>query len=620
MYAVPDNFRSLKGKLLFPLLMVGIIVAVVVTFSMYQLFQKRLADSLHSRGELVANMVSYAAETLSHSGELQRYVSAVGAEEGILQILVARGDTRQIIASTELVWLNKPLSDLPEDEVAEDLKKTLETRVSHSHFNAREHLFDFSAPLILSQSASGGELIEGAVMVHLDTRSFEVDILNSTLLFSGIFVVGLLVLAILGYFLISRLVLRRLVAIGDLVEMGEINDSSAWGRVIVRDEIGGLALRLKNSMQNVDRAMRELERQKDAYHESENRYRMITGNSSDIIFRISEKGEFNYVSPASAVILGLESELMLGKSFFDLIHPQERERARLVVSNVANVDVIDMLSCQISSFNGGYIWAEISLRGLQEKNDGYAGEVIGVLRDVTERQRIENMKNEFVSTVSHELRTPLTSISGALGLIAGGAFGDIPDQPKQLVEVAYRNSQRLTLLINDLLDMEKLVAGKIKLDMRLELLMPIVEQALDSGRTYGVERRVQLVVVRSVSNARVKVDSQRLMQVLSNLLSNAIKYSPCDDTVEISVDLRGESVRISIADHGPGIPDDFRDHIFGKFSQADSSDTRQKGGTGLGLAITKELVERMDGEIGFDSIEGQGACFYFDLPLFERDK
>jgi len=264
--------------------------------------------------------------------------------------------------------------------------------------------------------------------------------------------------------------------------------------------------------------------------------------------------------------------------------------------------------------NGEHVPVSLVVTTMRNETGQISG-YLGIAQDITERKRIDQMKSEFVSTVSHELRTPLTAISGALGLIAGGALGEMPDNAKQMINIAHKNSQRLTFLINDLLDMEKLVAGKMHFDMKLQPLMPLIEQSIEDNRTYGSVRHVTLKLTSAAPDIEVSVDSQRLMQVMSNLLSNAIKYSPDDDTVEISVHPQEKTVRITISDNGLGIPADFIDHIFKKFSQADSSDTRQKGGSGLGLAITRELVERMSGKIGFESIENQGASFYFDLPI-----
>ena len=253
---------------------------------------------------------------------------------------------------------------------------------------------------------------------------------------------------------------------------------------------------------------------------------------------------------------------------------------------------------------------------MRAPGDGEITGYLGIAHDISERQRNDRMKSEFISTVSHELRTPLTAISGALGLLSGGVLGELPDKTRQMIDIAYKNSQRLTYLINDLLDMEKLVAGKVQFDMQVQPVSALVEQALEANRMYGAERRVKLALTKRLEpDAAVQIDSQRLMQVLSNLISNAVKYSPENGTVNVAVERLGKSVRVTVTDRGLGIPDKFRSRIFQKFSQADSSDTRQRGGTGLGLAISRELIERMGGQIGFDSVEGHGACFYFVLPV-----
>ncbi|MDM7949324.1 response regulator [Hydrogenophaga sp.] len=231
-----------------------------------------------------------------------------------------------------------------------------------------------------------------------------------------------------------------------------------------------------------------------------------------------------------------------------------------------------------------------------------------------ESRQANRVKSEFISTVSHELRTPLTAINGALGLMAGGALGELPSAVREMVCMANNNGARLGHLIDDLLDMEKLMVGKLRLVMTAQPLMPLVEQALADNQPYAERHGVTFLLEQRVDWVQVAVDAQRLQQVLSNLLSNAVKYSPAGAVVELTVSEGEGTVRVSVRDDGPGIPDAFRQHVFDKFSQADASDTKLKGGTGLGLAISRELIERMGGRIGFYSVPGQGACFHFDLP------
>ncbi|MET0357071.1 MAG: PAS domain S-box protein [Cellvibrio sp.] len=251
-------------------------------------------------------------------------------------------------------------------------------------------------------------------------------------------------------------------------------------------------------------------------------------------------------------------------------------------------------------------------------SDGEITGYLGIARDISEIKRIDRMKNEFISTVSHELRTPLTAISGALGIIVNGAAGAIPDTATKMLNIAHKNSLRLIHLVNDLLDMEKLSAGKMYFDLKSQPIVPIISQSIDANAAYAAQYQVKFILNNFVrDDLRVTVDFQRLQQVLANYLSNAAKFSPPDETVELRIESVYNSVRVSVIDKGPGIPEEFRSRIFQKFSQADSSDTRQKGGTGLGLAICKEIIERMGGRVGFLSEVGKGSQFYFEIPYEE---
>lgn len=257
----------------------------------------------------------------------------------------------------------------------------------------------------------------------------------------------------------------------------------------------------------------------------------------------------------------------------------------------------------------------VLLNGVLIESPSGEQQIWSFIQDITERKRIEQMKNEFVSAVSHELRTPLTAISGSLGLITGGMLGELPGNIKNMLSIAHKNALRLTILINDLLDMEKLLAGKMDFDLRVQSLLPIVEQSLESNAAYADTFGVRLVLQADVDDLQVNLDAQRLQQVLANFISNAVKFSPAQGQVEVKVSRETEQVKIAVVDHGPGVSEEFRARIFQKFSQADASDSRQRGGTGLGLAISKEFVERMQGTIGFDSTPGKGATFFASFPV-----
>jgi signal transduction histidine kinase len=228
-----------------------------------------------------------------------------------------------------------------------------------------------------------------------------------------------------------------------------------------------------------------------------------------------------------------------------------------------------------------------------------------------ERRKVEQMKNEFISAVSHELRTPVTSIRASLSMLASGMADDLPDDTRQLIDIAHASCERLVRLINDVLDIETMESGKMEFDFQPHALLPLVRAAMDGVQGSAARAGVVLVLEEGggAASAWAQADHDRMIQVVVHLLSNAVKFSPPGGRVTVTVEQdNGQSV-IRVADQGPGIPDAFRGRIFQKFAQADASDTRLKGGTGLGLSICKSIVECHGGDIGFSSEAGRGTEF-----------
>ena len=237
-----------------------------------------------------------------------------------------------------------------------------------------------------------------------------------------------------------------------------------------------------------------------------------------------------------------------------------------------------------------------------------------VTEDVLERKRVDRLKNEFIATVSHEIRTPLTSIGGSLSLLTGGAAGDMPESAQRQLSIAETNSNRLVRLVNDILDLEKIESGEMLFRNQTIQLNAVAEQALTINQAYGDPYGVRFKFTHREPGATVNADRDRLDQVFANLLSNAAKFSPRDGDVEVTVSRHNGMIRTAVTDHGPGIPEEFRDRIYEKFTQADTSDARRIKGTGLGLNIVKQIVEQMDGVVGCEPNTSEGTTIYFDLP------
>ncbi|MGB3789309.1 MAG: ATP-binding protein [Phormidesmis sp.] len=240
------------------------------------------------------------------------------------------------------------------------------------------------------------------------------------------------------------------------------------------------------------------------------------------------------------------------------------------------------------------------------------------LKDITERKRLEN---EFISVVSHELRTPMHSLIGALDLLNTGELGELTDQGRKILSLATTNAERLILLVNDILDLERLKSGKVELNKNLYSIDMIFGQAVNAMQVMADQVEIKM---RSQSiPISVNLDRDRILQTLTNLLSNAIKFSPAGSTVQLAATLDSKDnksseashLHITVKDEGRGIPSDQLETIFERFQQVDASDSRKKGGTGLGLAICRNIIQQHNGRIWVESQLNHGSTFHILLPI-----
>lgn len=331
------------------------------------------------------------------------------------------------------------------------------------------------------------------------------------------------------------------------------------------------------------------------------------------------KGRIEWINDGFSRIAGYTLEEIKGLSPGRILQGEHSD-LKVVEEMTRAVEAREPFDVELINYHksGRPYWIHISCNPLL--NDAHELEgFIAIESDITDRKLLEGVKDQFIANVSHELKTPLTALNGALSLLQAQEEG-VPAQ--DLLIMAARNGHRLELLINDLLDAERLVQGKVSLRMADLEIVPLLLQAVADNKVAAAGRSIYLELdsqVMDIGRQTIRVDQLRFHQIINNLIANAIKFSPADDTVSISATIRGDACQISVIDHGSGIPDSFRSHIFKRFSQADSGNCREHGGTGLGLAISKELVERMQGQIGFESQPGR-CHFYFTVPLSEEQR
>jgi PAS domain S-box-containing protein len=451
----------------------------------------------------------------------------------------------------------------------------------------------------------------------LDERSArQRDAFRTAYLATAVGGVLLLLVAVAGWLVLGRGLARPILSMsGQMLRLAEDDLDIEVAGLRRSDEIGAMARALQTFKEKAAHRL-ELQRAKEQADRdlarNEARLRTIFDTVGEGILTCDMAGVVTSANGTVAMLLDLPETGIIGRPVGDFLRDAGGHAGPLDLDRLFGTEGTRTLEVVAVRADGNTFAAEITAARAR----GAAGGLHTLtVRDIAARRAVERAKDEFVSTVSHELRTPLTSISGSLGLLAGGAAGPLPEKARHLVEIARKNSERLVRLINDILDIEKIESGRIEFRYQAVDLVRLVEQAVEQDRPFADRLGISLEAKSEVETMEVVVDPARIGQVLSNLLSNAAKFSPAGAAVVVSVERRGAAARVSVTDRGPGIPVEFRQRVFDRFAQADGSDTRKVGGTGLGLSIARGIAERHGGGLGFETEMGVGTTFHLDLPL-----
>jgi PAS domain S-box-containing protein len=354
-----------------------------------------------------------------------------------------------------------------------------------------------------------------------------------------------------------------------------------------------------------------------ALHMATRQRELILESVGDGIYGIDLDGRITFVNQAGAAALGCTPEQLTGRDMHQVIHhthadgtPYSRSTSPILQA-LRRCESIRMRDEVFWRNNQTAFPVEYSANPILE--NGRVSGMVVAFRDVSERRRLEKMKDEFISTVSHELRTPLTSLRASLGLIASGSLDRRPEKQHQMVEMAIANSDRLIRLVNDILDFDRVGKGKLPLDRLPVEAMVLLRRAADVAYPQANQAHITLRI--EAPPMQVLADEERILQVLNELVANALKFSQSDTTIRLSAHPSAEGqVSFSVEDQGRGISPEKLERIFDRFQQGDASDSRALGGTGLGLALCRSIVEQHGGRIWAESTPGMGSKFQFTLP------
>jgi two-component system, OmpR family, sensor histidine kinase VicK len=369
---------------------------------------------------------------------------------------------------------------------------------------------------------------------------------------------------------------------------------------------------LKDVNRNLQQEINDRMQAEDALRRSEEQLRLITNALPVLIAYVDDRQQYcfnnqayqDWLGQPPSAIQGCHLQQVWGTDCYQRM--QTHVEAALAGQVVTYENEITLKDGRLHSVNITYI----PHRDEQNAVKGF----FALTSDISDRKAIERMKDEFIAVVSHELRTPLTSLHSALKILATRRLGTLSAAGQQMLEIADENTERLVRLVNNVLDLQRIESGEVKMEKRAYSAADLMVQAIEAMQPMAQQHEVSLET--QPVNIQIWVDSDYIVQALTNLLSNAIKFSPPGGTVQLTAQGQETQALFSVHDQGQGIPTDKLESIFERFQQVDSSDSRKKGGTGLGLAICRKIIEQHEGKIWVESAIGKGSTFAFTLPIF----
>lgn len=598
-------FRSIQLKfIIIYILLLLLAVQLIGTFFTGQLennLKENFMDTISSRMELLTyNLEIVFSQDQSDNGEgpsievkVQDIVNQLSTDE-LTNVIV-------VDAQSKIIGTNSNLYDVGQRLTREIIQQVLFFDTTHADdfFNqeTEEYVYVRVDPIHNAEDA-----VVGAIYLE---SSWE-DVYNQLDEVNKIFLQGALlaitISAIIGV-LVARSITKPIQEMRRQAEIMAQGDFTQKVNVYGKDEIGQLSEAFNDLNSRLKHSYATIE---------EERFKLssVLSNMSDGVIATDQEGSITLMNEASGILLGENPEDMIGDDLLEVLGLDEK------IEDISELRDNSSIIIDLSDENQPFL---IRANFTTIKDDeGTVTGFISVLNDVTEDEKIEQERRDFVSNVSHELRTPLTTMKSYLEALTEGAWKDEKIAPKFL-EVTQNETERMIRMVNDLLQLSKMDADEHPMHKEEVEFVDYFHQVINR---FEMNLPETITMDRELPNKKyyVWIDKDKMTQVLDNIISNAIKYSPEGGKIILRVENKRHYLLISIQDEGVGIPYDKLEKIFDRFYRADKARTRALGGTGLGLAITKELVEAHHGRIWARSREGYGTTIYFTLPLIKRKR
>jgi len=571
---------------------IGVYFVKQLEFTLKDNFQSTIEDKVnllafYAEEQMIKNRDIEGSATLEE--DIYRILQDYNSED-ILEVRVIEGSTMQIIGTSDT--LNQGM--VGQRTTLSEVRLAISTGQTFS-----EEMIDTVTKnriwVLVTPIETNGDVI-GAIYLVGNMENVYAQMKQINHIFITGTILALLVTAVLGIFLAQAITrpisdMRR-----QAIAMSKGNFSRKV-KVYGKDEIGQLA----QSFNNLTRKLQEAQSSTDG---ERRKLSSVLANMTDGVIATDRKGRVILINNSAINMLKIDSEDILLSPLLEILGLDEEYTFDQLLHQRESINI------QIQ--NGKEIIVLRAHFSVIQKEAGFVNGLIVVLHDVTELEKVENERREFVANVSHELRTPLTTMRSYLEALAEGAWKDETIAPAFL-EVTQTETERMIRLVNDLLQLSKMDSKDYKLTKEWINLSQFYNRIIDR---FEMSKNQNVKFVRQIADNDifVEIDSDKLTQILDNIISNALKYSPEGGTVTFKVTELGEQVLISISDQGMGIPKNNLHRIFERFYRVDKARSRELGGTGLGLAIAKEMVNAHGGEIWAESEEGKGTTIFFTLP------